>query len=315
MALLLLFVSLFWAWWNLDQLPELDQVMVWDLSRMAAITNGGRLVVTQDGWRTWQVAGGAAPFARVSAATWSPSGELLAVYHHMDEEERTEARFLRSSNWGKSYQFAGRFPCVGTALVLTLVALTEKTWLAGGKCDQAPMIARTEDEGKTWRKVMTDDDKRDGVRAIAMGSERVGWATGFGNFWRTTDAGKTWQSQPTVGSDHCDFSNDIYAFDEKTAVCVGGWNGLLRTTDGGESWRAIHLSTVSRIFTWRIAGCGPDTAIVVGANGLVLISKDRGQTWEKIDLGTTENVLDVGCAHNIAIFVGNFDGIRMIPVP
>jgi len=310
----LLFLALCGAWWNPEKLPALDQVMVWDLSRMAAIANGGRLLVTQDGWRTWQVAGGASPFAQVSAATWSPAGKLLAAYH-VDEEERKEARFLRSSNWGKSWQFAGRFPCSGTAIVLTLVALTEKTWLAGGECDHAPMIARTEDEGKTWEKVMTDDGKLYPIYAIAMVGPRVGWATGIGNHWRTMDGGKTWRRQQSLGSDHCSLSNDIYAFDEKTAVCVGGWNALLRTTDGGESWLAMDEFADSDGFTWRIAGCGPDTVIVVGTNGLVLLSKDRGRTWEKIDLGTTENVLDVGCAHNIAIFVGNFDGIRMIPVP
>jgi photosystem II stability/assembly factor-like uncharacterized protein len=108
----------------------------------------------------------------------------------------------------------------------------------------------------------------------AFGSATHGWLLGkyrdFGDarVWRTTDGGKSWQSQKSLVSP----SGWIQALDANTALL---WDDgyLWRTTNGGATWQGIGYGTPKRShFATLNEGWG------VNGNRIVRTA-DGGQTW------------------------------------
>ncbi len=73
--------------------------------------------------------------------------------------------------------------------------------------------------------------------------------------------------------------------DAHTGIAGGQWGILLRTDDGGETWRKLRsdLETDRPIFS--VAYAGPDHAIAVGLWSLLLDTRDGGASWQERQLG------------------------------
>lgn len=118
-------------------------------------------------------------------------------------------------------------------------------WVAG----ENGTIYRTLDAGATWhsQRVTT----RDGVfmAGAFFKSENVGWAAGWpnGGLFLTTDGGTSWQAgrilgkEPKIDSIYFLSENDGWAVGNVDATDAADERGvILRTGDGGRSWRYIE---------------------------------------------------------------------------
>jgi len=125
------------------------------------------------------------------------------------------------------------------------------------------------------------------LRGMSVVNDRVVWVSGSnGAVAKSTDGGKTWRWFQVKGFEKNDF-RDIEAFDEKTAVimAVGEPAFILKTFNGGESWKVVYSDSSKGIFLDAMEFWDNGNGIVVGdpidGNIYVARTDDFGNSWEK----------------------------------
>ncbi|HWE95843.1 MAG TPA: sialidase family protein [Tepidisphaeraceae bacterium] len=125
------------------------------------------------------------------------------------------------------------------------------------------------DAGKTWAPSNTNhldygavDWADTGKTLLAIGHESGG------KLLFSEDAGKEWK---TLGKNY----SSVGLFDKKTLLAsMGKTNGIVRSTDGGETWTKVSEETPDA----PVMVDFKDTGYWLGEHGL-LVSKDKGATW------------------------------------
>ncbi len=125
-------------------------------------------------------------------------------------------------------------------------------------------------------------------RGLSVVNNNVLWVSGSnGVVGKSIDAGETWKWMIIKGFEKTDF-RDIEAFDEKKAVIMGVDEPayILRTTDGGESWKVVYENDTKGMFLDAMEFWNEQSGIVVGdpVNGRFFIIRtfDGGKTWQNI---------------------------------
>ncbi len=76
---------------------------------------------------------------------------------------------------------------------------------------------------------------------------------------------------------------DFHAFDDHTAIGVGSDGMVIRTEDGGVSWR--YLSVDARFDLRSVDFTSPRQGLAVGDGGVLFRTEDGGETWLPDDTG------------------------------
>lgn len=125
------------------------------------------------------------------------------------------------------------------------------------------------------------------LRGMSVVDDQVAWVSGtHGAVAKTTDGGKTWKWFQVKGFEKNDF-RDIEAFDEKTAVimAVGEPAYILKTFNGGESWKLVYSDSTKGIFLDAMEFWDNGNGIVVGdpVDGPIYVARtdDYGTSWER----------------------------------
>jgi hypothetical protein len=87
-------------------------------------------------------------------------------------------------------------------------------------------------------------------RGLSVPSDNVIWISGTkGTVGRSTDAGKTWTFKSIPGMENKDL-RDIHAFDADNAIAlaISSPGYLLKTTDGGTTWKTIFTDADTAVF-------------------------------------------------------------------
>ncbi len=123
------------------------------------------------------------------------------------------------------------------------------------------------------------------LRGLSVVNDNVIWVSGSnGTVGKSSNAGKNWKWITVKGFENRDF-RDIEAFDAGTAViiAVGEPACILRTNDGGETWKTVYENNTPGMFLDAIDFATPLYGIVVGdpvGNKIFLAeTNDGGNTW------------------------------------
>lgn len=126
------------------------------------------------------------------------------------------------------------------------------------------------------------------LRGLSVVNDQVVWVSGSnGTVGRSTNGGKDWKWFVVKGFEKTDF-RDIEAFDGTTAVIMGvGEPGyILRTVDGGASWKVVYENKTRGIFLDAMEFWNEQAGVVVGdpVDGRFWIIRtfDGGSTWRDI---------------------------------
>ena len=207
-----------------------------------------------------------------------------------------------------------------------------------GVTDTTPLY-RTRDGGVTWEAVDTGDATIKGVcaidiltvsriyqgelkpRTVIHAAGRVGGPTGM---LRSVDGGATWSVIDMAP--HAGMILDVKFFDENTGLVFAATHpdpaqaeGLvLRTEDGGKSWREVYRSGRAYELIWKasfVAGGDTGYATVQSydperATQLVIRSDDKGRTWREIAIAQdkTARQFGIGFVNADVGFVGTAAG-------
>ena len=219
-------------------------------------------------------------------------------------------RIYRSQDGGDHWTLAWRKP--GT-YVRALEFVDDATALMGNVgpgyfpdvTDRQPLYI-THDRGTTWAPVSTrsgppvtglcalDVLKVDGKVVALRAGGRVG---GPAALMESFDDGATWRSRDM--SAVTGMILDIHFLDAKTGFIAGASQSdedkaharILKTTDGGATWRAVYDSSRAGDNNWKLAFPSPSVgyatimsykAPVAEARGYVVKTEDGGEHWRRL---------------------------------
>jgi photosystem II stability/assembly factor-like uncharacterized protein len=125
------------------------------------------------------------------------------------------------------------------------------------------------------------------LRGMSVVNDDIIWVSGSnGSVGKSVDGGNHWRWFQVKGFEKNDF-RDIEAFDEKTAVimAVGEPAYLLKTFNGGESWKVVYSDSSKGMFLDAMEFWDNGNGIVVGdpVDGLIYIARtdDFGSSWDR----------------------------------
>jgi photosystem II stability/assembly factor-like uncharacterized protein len=160
-------------------------------------------------------------------------------------------------------------------------------------------------------------DKHYNLRAIHFIDNQTGFASSYdGKIIKTTDAGSTWdelETNTTVPLYGIDFINSTIGFVVGGKSSCGG-NGcipigavILKTTDGGETWKEVTLNLNDKIGLKSVQFINNLVGFAVG-NSSILKTIDGGDTWEQTKInnlnGTMQKVAFNSTMNGVIICIG-----------
>lgn len=136
-------------------------------------------------------------------------------------------------------------------------------------------LARSTDGGQTWSAVGVSTPEN--VIDISFHDGLLGYAIDdAGGVFRTANGGASWQ---ILDTGHAATPQAVMALGPRIVLLIGG-RGVLRSTDGGQSFRRVRPRIVAgaRLFNVDRAG---RWIFAYGSKNIVA-SPDRGRTWKKV---------------------------------
>jgi photosystem II stability/assembly factor-like uncharacterized protein len=154
-------------------------------------------------------------------------------------------------------------------------------------------VFRSLDGGDTWTKVVNglhDLDVHDMAlartsppRAYVSTNGEVFWSANRGESWTPVGVKTRWPLPYARGiAVKADDSRVLYAGCGETTT--GETGGVLRSSDGGQSWHSLPLPTRPNATMWGLATHPADPGRIVAWSlfGELYVSEDAGESWRKI---------------------------------
>jgi photosystem II stability/assembly factor-like uncharacterized protein len=166
---------------------------------------------------------------------------------------------------------------LGSSLVLENIYFFDDC-TNGFICGNRGTFSHSESRGKFWTSLnfdtslwLFDMDFIDNKTGFLVGGNYYSKNSFAGVAYKTSDAGKTWDSLPIAGRQlqYVDIS-------PKGIISIIGIGKLFISRDTGSSWEAIVVPsgrTVTAVGLWGASG------LMVGMGGFIAISNDSGRTW------------------------------------
>jgi len=158
--------------------------------------------------------------------------------------------------------------------------------------------------------VVLEQGQKTSLRGLSMPTASVVWASGSnGKVAKSVDGGNTFRWISVEGFAKRDF-RDIEAFDSSTAIIMAVDTPaiILKTTDGGKTWRKVFEDFRPGMFLDAMDFSG-NNGVVIGdpINGKVFmaVSNDKGDSWMPKE--TLDNMMD-----GEAFFASSGSNIKII---
>ena len=228
------------------------------------------LLVTADAGKTWSFPS-LGPARSVSAIAAAPSAPLV-VY------AATPVGLFASADGGTSWAATANTGLAGPATALAVDASSATTLYAA----TARGVFASTDGAANWR-ASTNGIPGGGVVTIAAHPTQAGTlfaSVGTPALFRSTDFGQTW-TRLTFGPNQLIGPVNAIVFGSNGAIIAANYQGLLISTDGGNTWTAGASQGVQNNQELAIAPDNPSTLYLVGSSGLQR-SLDGGQTFTMV---------------------------------
>ncbi len=193
----------------------------------------------------------------------------------------------------------------------------QKGWVLRrqGHWDGLRMLLKTEDGGRTWQSVLEQDDamnswfggiafSHDGKYGVAL--------SGLQGAYLTSDSGATWTRHTRALEAEI---ARVRFVEGRTFLAVSREGDILRSEDGGQSWRVVKQLSESaspRMF-FELEVLPSGRAYASGGGGL-LVSDDGGLTWRDQTTGIGRSPLAMHFAADMTGWIGFADGAIMATI-
>ena len=268
------------------------------IQALAVLPGEARGIVAAGDTGVFRSNDGGASWVRVGAAGDLPTVWSLAV-DPKDPDTlfagTRPAAVYRSRDGGATWEqldIAVATECsIGTAFVTrVLVDPDDNTVWVGVEIDG---VFRSRDGGDTWTKVVNglhDLDVHD--MALARTRPRRVYTSTNGEVFWSDDEGERWTPIGVKTRWPLPYSRGIAVKPDDPRVVFAGCGQtttgeageVLRSDDGGQSWRSLPLPTRPNATMWGLATHPADAGRIVAFSlfGEVYVSEDAGESWRKI---------------------------------
>ncbi|MFH0918654.1 MAG: hypothetical protein V1830_05920 [Candidatus Omnitrophota bacterium] len=149
------------------------------------------------------------------------------------------------------------------------------------------------------------------VLLVNAHNNKIIFAAGSGNIFKTDDGGKNWRRILTIRSQLRNINALVTGQNNANLVYAATDNGLYRSNNLGERWQRIFRGKNNQENQCTSVGIDGQT-ILVGTKTGVFISRDNGRSWRKqvaeLDNRGILNI-DLGPGQNSIIYLAAEDGI------
>jgi len=152
-------------------------------------------------------------------------------------------------------------------------------------------LLKTEDGGFSWRRLFLKSDGNPRLLRLVFADAQRGWVFGeTGAVFATQDGGAHWtqQASPTK---HLLLGGT--SLDQAQLLLVGAGATIIKTTDGGTTWRSGLLREASNARFTAASCAGSKLGWAVGFAGSIFTTADGGRTWYGQKSNVDADLLDV----------------------
>jgi photosystem II stability/assembly factor-like uncharacterized protein len=171
-------------------------------------------------------------------------------------------------------------------------------WVAGtnGK------VFKSNDKGQSWNDVSIKTFTGD-IRDLELIDSQTAIAMSVGSgkdsrLYRTTDAGANWKLLYS-NTDEQGFFDSIDFWDNKNGLLLGdpvdGFYTIMKTRDGGKSWRRIAKNRLPKMRSKEAAFAASGNTLIIttknqswaitgGFSASAYFSNDRGENWKRMEV-------------------------------
>jgi len=143
--------------------------------------------------------------------------------------------------------------------------------------------------------LLLDSGKNTSLRGLSVVNDKVAWVSGSNGWVAKMVDGKSFSWQQVKGFEKLDF-RDIESFsaDEAIIINAGYPAYILKTKDGGQTWKTVYENKDSLIFLDGMDFWNAKEGIIFGdpINGIMklLVTKDAGETWQDVSAKANVNL-------------------------
>ena len=183
-------------------------------------------------------------------------------------------------------------------LVAVFFTSADRGWIAGDD----GYLANTNDGGKNWSK--QDIGTTEIINEIYFRNDDNGYLVAGKKMFITKDAGQNWrETRIYKPSDFRNLSPEFLSIrfaDKKRGIVIGSLLNsqekvvdslVMRTEDGGETWRRIIVPSKKELF--HLDFVGSSKCWIVGDDGLILASNNGGESFQTQRSGTALDLYNV----------------------
>ena len=182
------------------------------------------------------------------------------------------SRLFESFDAGQTWAVldSTRNPMDGIKGWLTKICVVDSlhAWVCGSRW----IIMATKDGGQTWQIQRIDLDAKGlwtELRSISFCDTLNGWAVGDRQrAYKTEDGGKNWIE--VIIPDPYSEDMILVKVISPQEIWLGTYDGLIHSTDGGQTWRLSYINTNGIFAPWDCHFLNPNEAWFVGAYNLFL---------------------------------------------
>lgn len=224
--------------------------------------DNGIILKTVDGGDTWDI------------LTTGFTNKLRAIYFQSNNIGYSNA--LKTIDGGATWvSFLDSTTHSGDATKITFI--NDSVGFFSGINDSK--VYKTIDRGESWEVTFLNSSMV--FQDVVFTTDSIGFLAGWypGSFWKTIDQGNNW----SLITD----TMDVYSisFPSVNVGYVVGSKGILKTTDGGNSWFVLSTEGISKIF------CTDDVICYAFSNGIIK-TINGGISWQQIPINQS-NLLNI----------------------
>ncbi len=252
-----------------------------DRKALYAGTEGG-LFYSYDGGDAWQGAGalGAVPVTSVAV---SPSDKCVVFVG-------TGNKVMRSDDCSRSWTNVYFDPRSGTRITSVKIDFFNPSniYAATSQGD----FLKSSDSGASWSPIHRFDNEIRQVLMTAADSRVMYAVTRSKGLWKSTDAGLTWADLSSGMGAYAGALDNMMAVEDVAkgnSLVVASNYGLLRSVDGGSSWKPVTLLTPPGSTVIYSLALDPKNSsfIAYGTLSTLYRSVDGGSKWTTSKLPST----------------------------